>query len=190
MPLMPDDAKTDALPVALPQPPQTAEGGHAGPPGPEPAAALAWQSKWLPLGIAAAVPLAMFFVLPPLSKNGLWDPYELNVADLSRRVALNLLGAGQLALEGGDNSLPHLNDLGRPQLPFTSIGLGFKLFGLHEWAGRLPLAIWGLLGVLATYAFVARLFDRRTGVYAAVVLSTMPLYFVQARTMLGDICAM
>ena len=105
-------------------------------------------------------------------------------------MALNLFGAGQLALEGGDNSLPHLNDLGRPQLPFSSIGLGFKLFGLHEWAGRLPLAIWGLLGVLATYAFVARLFDRRTGVYAAVVLSTMPLYFVQARTMLGDICAM
>ena len=35
--------------------------------------------------------------------------------------------------------------------------------------GRLPLALWGLLGVLATYAFVARLFDRRTGAYAAVV---------------------
>jgi 4-amino-4-deoxy-L-arabinose transferase-like glycosyltransferase len=132
----------------------------------------------------------MFFVLPPLTRNGLWDPYELNVADLSRRVALNLYGATHLALDGADNSLPHLNDLGRPQLPFSSIGLGFKLFGLHEWAGRMPLAIWGLLGVLATYAFAARLFDRRTGVYSAVALSTMPLYFVQARTMLGDVCCM
>ena len=83
---------------------------------------------------------------PPLTKSGLWDPYELNVADLSRRIALNLYGAGSLALEGADNSLPHLNDLGRPQLPFSSIALGFKLFGLHEWAGRLPLALWGLLG--------------------------------------------
>lgn len=148
------------------------------------------QKTWGPLAVAAGVPLLMFFFLPPLSKNGLWDPYELNVADLSRRVAYNLFGAGNLFLEGADNSLPHLNDLGRPQLPFSSIGLGFKLFGLHEWAGRLPLAVWGLLGVLATYAFVARLFDRRTGVYAAVVLSTMPLYFVQARTMLGDVCTM
>ena len=146
--------------------------------------------RWAPLAVATVVPVLLFFVLPPLTRSGLWDPYELNVADLSRRIALNLYHASHLALEGADNTLPHLNDLGRPQLPFSSIALGFKLFGLTEWAGRLPLAIWGLLGVLSTYAFVARLFDRRTGAYAAVVLSTMPLYFVQARTMLGDVCTM
>ena len=82
---------------------------------------------------------------------------------LAAHRAQPLSARASLALEGADNSLPHLNDLGRPQLPFSSIALGFKLFGLHEWAGRLPLALWGLLGVLATYAFVARLFDRRTG---------------------------
>jgi 4-amino-4-deoxy-L-arabinose transferase-like glycosyltransferase len=146
--------------------------------------------RWAPLAVATAVPALLFFVLPPLTRSGLWDPYELNIADLSRRVALNLYHAGNLALDGSDNTLPHLNDLGRPQLPFSSIALGFKLFGLHEWAGRLPLALWGLFGVLATYAFVARLFDRRTGAYAAVILATMPLYFVQARSILGDICTM
>jgi 4-amino-4-deoxy-L-arabinose transferase-like glycosyltransferase len=149
----------------------------------------AWK-RWAPLGVAVVVPALLFLVLPPLSKSGLWDPYELNVADLSRRIGFNLLHAGNLALEGADNSLPHLNDLGRPQLPFTLIAVGFKLFGLTEWAGRLPLALCGLVGVLATYASVARLFDRRTGAYAAIALSTMPLYFVQARSMLGDICTM
>jgi hypothetical protein len=158
------------------------------PDGPTEPAWAGW--KWAPLAVATAVPALLFFVLPPLTRSGLWDPYELNVADLSRRVALNLYNAGNLALEGADNTLPHLNDLGRPQLPFSSIALGFKLFGLHEWAGRLPLALWGLLGVLATYAFVARLFDRRTGTYAAVILATMPVYFVQARSILGDICTM
>ncbi len=150
-------------------------------------------SDWrrvVPLALAILTPLAFFFVLPPLTKSGLWDPYELNVADLARRLALNLHGATSLALDGADNSLPHLNDLGRPQLPFTSIALGFKLFGLHEWAGRAPLATWGLLGVLATYAFVARLVDKRAGLYSAVALTTMPLYFVQARTMLGDVVTM
>ncbi len=158
---------------------------------PAPAAAPAdrWPA-WVPLAVAAAFPTLLFLLVPPLTKSGMWDPYELNVADLSRRVALNLYGAGNLALEGADNSLPHLNDLGRPQLPFSSIALGFKIFGLHEWAGRLPLALWGIVGVLATYAFVARLFDRRTGAYAAIALSTMPLYFVQARSMLGDVCSM
>jgi 4-amino-4-deoxy-L-arabinose transferase-like glycosyltransferase len=140
--------------------------------------------------VAVAVPALLFFVLPPLTRSGLWDPYELNVADLARRVALNLYGAGKLALDGADNSMPHLNDLARPELPFLSIAMGFKLFGLTEWAGRLPLALIGLAGVLSTYAFVARLFDKRTGAYAAIALSTMPLYFVQARSMLGDVCTM
>ena len=134
--------------------------------------------------------MLFFFVLPPLTRAGLWDPHELNVADLARRIALNLHGATALALEGADNSLPHLNDLGRPQLPFTSIALGFKTFGLHEWAGRMPLALWGVLGVLATYGWVSRLVDRRAGVFSAVALTTMPLFFVQSRTMLGDIVMM
>jgi hypothetical protein len=145
---------------------------------------------WLPLALAIATPILFFFILPPLTKSGLWDPYELNVADLARRIALNLHGATSLALEATDNSLPHLNDLGRPQLPFTSIALGFKYFGLHEWAGRAPLAVWGVLGVLLTYGWVSRLVDRRAGLFAAVALTSMPLFFVHARTMLGDIVQM
>jgi 4-amino-4-deoxy-L-arabinose transferase-like glycosyltransferase len=153
-------------------------------------AAPADARPWLLPALAALLPVLFFFLLPPLTKSGLWDPYELNVADLGRRIALKLFGAESLALAGADNSLPHLNDLGRPQLPFTSIALGFKLFGLHEWAGRAPLALWGVAGVLATYAFVSRLVDKRAGLYAAVALTTMPLYFVQARTMLGDVVTM
>jgi 4-amino-4-deoxy-L-arabinose transferase-like glycosyltransferase len=143
--------------------------------------------RWLPLAFAVGLPTLLFFILPPLTRAGLWDPHELNVADLARRIAINLHGATQLALEGADNSLPHLNDLGRPQLAFTSIALGFKYFGLHEWAGRVPLALWGVVGVVVTYAFVARLVDRRAGLFSAIAMSTMPLVFVQARTMLGDI---
>jgi 4-amino-4-deoxy-L-arabinose transferase-like glycosyltransferase len=147
-------------------------------------------SRGVALGIVLAVAVSFFFLLPPLSKAGLWDPYELNVADLARRIALNLFGATGLALQGAENTLPHLNDLGRPELPFTSMALGFKLFGLHEWAGRMPLAVWGVAGALATYAFVARLVDRRAGIFAALALTTMPLYFVQARTMMGEIVTM
>jgi Dolichyl-phosphate-mannose-protein mannosyltransferase len=146
--------------------------------------------SWLPLLLATLLPLAFFFFLPPLTKSGLWDPYELNVADLARRIALNLFHAGDLALTGADNSMPHLNDLGRPELPVTSIAYGFKLFGLHEWAGRAPLALWGLAGVLTTYGVVSRLVDKRAALYSVVALTTMPLYFVQARTMLGDIVPM
>jgi 4-amino-4-deoxy-L-arabinose transferase-like glycosyltransferase len=199
----PQPATTSEPPATASEPPATA----SEPPASEPPAAprvehadaplverdtsdAAYGPKWLPLAIAVVLPFLFFFVLPPLTRAGLWDPHELNVADLARRIALNLHGAADLALEGADNSLPHMNDLGRPQLPFTSIALGFKTFGLHEWAGRGPLALWGLIGVVATYGWISRLVDRRAGLFAAVALTTMPLYFVQSRTMLGDIVMM
>lgn len=148
------------------------------------------RSPFVPLAVVVVAGLLLLFLLPPLTKAGIWDPYELNVADLARRMALKLHGAKSLALEGADNSLPHLNDLGKPQLPFTLIALGFSFFGLQEWAGRLPLALTGLVGAVVTYGFVARLVDRRAGVFSALALLTMPLYFVQARTMLGDVTTM
>jgi 4-amino-4-deoxy-L-arabinose transferase-like glycosyltransferase len=134
--------------------------------------------------------IAVVFLLVPIAGSGLWDPFEFNVAELSRRIAVNVYGASALALEGVDNSMPKLGDLGRGELAFDSIALGFRLFGLREWAGRLPLALWGVVGVLSLYWLLARLVDRRAGLYGAVVLSTMPLYFMQARTMLGDIVPM
>lgn len=181
-----------AEPVPPAEPPAAAAPEKAAPAeeGPEPEPVEDAKGWLAPLLVVLAAATLVLFVLPPLTKAGIWDPYELNVADLARRVALKLHGASSLALEGADNSLPHLNDLGRPQLPFTSIALGFSFFGLQEWAGRAPLALWGLVGAVVTYAFVARLVDRRAGVFSAVALLTMPLYFVQARTMLGDITTM
>jgi hypothetical protein len=137
-----------------------------------------------------AVTTAVLFFCVPMAKSGIWDPFELNVADLSRRIAINVFHAQGLALEGADNSMPRLGDLGRGELPFDSIAAGFRVFGLHEWSGRLPLALWGIAGVASLYWLLARLLDRRAGLYGAIVLSTMPLYFMQARTMLGDIVVM
>ena len=183
-----ETAKVESLPPKKPAPLMS------DPPAPLPIVAKTARNEekwgWVPFAIAVAVPTLLFFVLPPLSKSGLWDPYELNVADLARRIAANLFHADGAMLAGTDNSMPHLNDLGRPELPFTSMALGFRLFGLHVWAGRFPLAVWGLAGVLAIYGSVSRLIDKRAGLYTSLALSTMPLYFVQARTMLGDIVTM
>ncbi|HVW29022.1 MAG TPA: glycosyltransferase family 39 protein [Polyangiaceae bacterium] len=145
-------------------------------------------SRWaLPI-FGAALALASLFGTITLS--GIWEPYELNVADLARRIAVTLFGGKNLVIEGGTNYVPTAGELGKGELPFTSIALGLRVFGLHEWAGRLPMALWGLVGVVATYFLVARLVDRIAAVFAVVVLSTTPLYFLAARTMLGDIVTM
>jgi 4-amino-4-deoxy-L-arabinose transferase-like glycosyltransferase len=134
--------------------------------------------------------VALLSLFAPIASSGIWDPPEREVAELSRRIAFNLLGGHGLAVEGANNEVPTRTELGRGELPFTSIAAGFRAFGLHEWAGRLPLALWGLLGILACYVLVKRLSDRRTALFSVLVLATMPLYFLHARTMLGDIVTM
>lgn len=142
------------------------------------------RSGLVPRGAAALV--ACVSVLLPISWSGLWAPYELEIADFSRRIAVALHGAESLSVPGADNTVPILSELGKGQLPFSSVAIGFQLFGLFDWAGRLPLALWAVAGVAATFFLVSRLADRVAAAYAAVALSTMPLYFLQARTMLGD----
>jgi 4-amino-4-deoxy-L-arabinose transferase-like glycosyltransferase len=129
---------------------------------------------------------AAFSLIWGVTRGALWDPYEVSVAELARRIAVHLLGGKALLLAGADNSLPIRADLGRGELPFTSAALGFRLFGLSEWAGRLPLALWSVLGLGAVHAALARLWDRKAALYAVLILATTPLYFLQARTLLGD----
>src|SRR5260221_858365 len=140
--------------------------------------------------LLTAVCLSLASLFGTISTSGIWEPYELNVADLARRIAGTLLGAKQLVIEGATNTVPTAGELGRGELPFTSIALGLRLLGLSEWAGRLPMALWGAAGVIATYLLLSRLVDRPTGAFAAIVLSTTPLYFLQSRTILGDIVTM
>src|SRR5450631_2667953 len=137
-----------------------------------------------------AVVVAALSLFAPLASSGIWDPPERDVAELARRVAVNLLGGHSLLVQGGNNEVPTRSELARGELPFTSIAAGFRVFGLHEWAGRLPLAIWGAAGLFATYLLVSRLSDRRSAWFSVLVLATTPLYFVHARTMLGDIVTM
>lgn len=145
------------------------------------------RSRWLSVGpTSVAALIALLSILLPVGWSGLWAPHELEVADFSRRIGVALHGADALSVPGGNNSVPTLTELGKGQLPFSSIALGFQLFGLADWAGRLPLALWALAGIAATFALVSRLYDRVAAAYAAAALATVPLYFLHARTMLGD----
>ncbi|HEY4119008.1 MAG TPA: glycosyltransferase family 39 protein [Byssovorax sp.] len=138
--------------------------------------------------VAAGVAALVLF--GSLAHSGIWDPYELDAADLARRIAIQVFGARGLDLPHAATSLPTLSDLKMGELPFTSMAVGFRLFGLHDWVGRLPLAVWAFVGAAVMYAFFERLVHRRVGLYAVVALVTMPLVFMQARTMLGDAVTM
>ncbi len=130
--------------------------------------------------------LACLSLAIPIAGYGIWDPHELRSVDLGRRIAVHWFGGGDLALDGAVNALPTRGEVDRGELPFSSMAVGLRLFGLSAWAGRLPFALWGMLGLIATYLLVSRLADRVAAALSVLVLATMPLYFVHARTMLGD----
>ena len=138
--------------------------------------------------IAIGAPAAVFLGL--LGRAGFWDPYELNVADLARRAAIHLYGAASLAWPNAENRLPTLGDLGRGELPIDAMALSFRVLGMGPVSGRLPLALFALAGLVALWLWLRRTVAPRAGTYATLVLSTMPLYFVHARTMLGDATTM
>ncbi|MCB9591911.1 MAG: glycosyltransferase family 39 protein [Sandaracinaceae bacterium] len=110
---------------------------------------------------------ALLFVR--IGSYGIWDPWELSSADLARQV-----------LSGESVELAH------PPLGTWLVAAGFGVFGVHEWAGRLPIALAGLVTVGLAYAVAARFAGRRAGVLAAIVTATSPLLLFNSREMLGE----
>ncbi len=117
--------------------------------------------------------LAAVALFPRLGGFGLWEPHEIAVADLARDVARN----------GGWGDVYS----SRPPLTIWLIAGGIKLFGTSELAARLPIALMGVLGALATYFLAARLRRPRAGLFAAVVLLSSPLFVFQSRQLVGDV---
>ncbi|MDH5672403.1 MAG: glycosyltransferase family 39 protein [Myxococcales bacterium] len=118
---------------------------------------------WLPI-VLGAVAAALVF---RLSAFGIWDPWELEAADSARRL-----------IEGKLERAPHAG--------IWLVGQGFRLLGISELAGRLPMALSGLFALGLLYALLARFVDRRTAVYGVVVGASSPLFIFNARAMLGE----
>ncbi len=86
-------------------------------------------------------------------------------------------------IASNDYITPRVNGvafLDKPVLYYWLQAAAIKLFGLKEWALRFFPAIFGIFGCLITYVCGRQLFDRRTGLLAAIILATSPLYFCGA----------
>lgn len=111
--------------------------------------------------LTALFGFALFFRLGALP---LIDPDEGRYAEIPREM-----------LERGDFITPHLNYVKyfeKPPLHYWLDALSFKLFGLNEFAARLPGALMALVGILFTYHLGRRCFGRKSGLYGALVLGS------------------
>lgn len=113
-----------------------------------------------------------------LGSHPLANPDEARYAEIPREM-----------LASGDWVTPRLNGVNyfeKPPLMYWAEAASLWVFGLNDWAGRLPAAAFALGGLALAYAATRRMFGRAAGLWAAVVLGSSLLYFVLARTLLLD----
>lgn len=80
----------------------------------------------------------------------------------------------------GDYITPRVNGiafLDKPIFYYWLQALAMKWFGIHEWSVRFFPILISILGSLLTYICGRILFNRQSGVLAAIILATSPLYF-------------
>jgi 4-amino-4-deoxy-L-arabinose transferase-like glycosyltransferase len=114
-----------------------------------------------------------------LGGRDLWEPDETRYAVVAREMR-----------EGGDWVIPHLNrDIyaEKPPLFFWLVNLSTFFWGANnELTNRLPSALGGLITLLMTFLFGAKLFNPRAGFFSSLILATCLLFPQISRWMMLD----
>src|SRR6202022_3375804 len=76
--------------------------------------------------------------------------------------------------------------LEKAPLIYWMMALSYEVFGLHDWAARLPLAISGVILCGVVYRFSRWAFDEEAGLYAGIALATSAGLFLFTRILLPD----
>lgn len=139
-------------------------------------------------GLFVFVAVSLLY-LPLLGGYGLWDPWETHYGEVSREI---LARDDWISLWWAQDkwfwSKPILI-FWSEALTWSASGIGFKADAhpAHtEWVLRLPIFLMAMTGLLAVYGCIARVFSRRAGVLAALVLATTPYYSMLTHQAITD----
>jgi len=77
--------------------------------------------------------------------------------------------------------------LEKPPLVYWMVALSYKVFGVHDWAARLPVALFCIGVCLLTAAFGIWAFGRKAGFYAGLVMSTCIGLYLFTRVLIPDV---
>lgn len=77
--------------------------------------------------------------------------------------------------------------LDKPPLPYWLGAASIHLFGVHDWAVRLPLALSVLVLILYVYGMGRRLFGERAGFYSACAIATAIGPYIFTRFFIPDV---
>jgi 4-amino-4-deoxy-L-arabinose transferase-like glycosyltransferase len=114
-----------------------------------------------------------------LGKSSIWDANEAFYAETPREM-----------LVSGDYLAPQFNfepRVQKPPLTYWIILLSYRLFGVNEFAVRLPGALAAIGTLLFSYGIALRLFGPRAALLSAIITATIPRMFILARRLPIDI---
>ena len=77
--------------------------------------------------------------------------------------------------------------LEKPPLVYWLMACSYKLFGVHDWAARLPIALFAIGLCLLTAAFGIWAFGRKAGFYAGLCMATCVGLYLFTRILIPDV---
>ena len=116
---------------------------------------------------------ALILYLPGLGRPALWEPDEGRYAEIAREMYLT-----------GDFVTPRddfVRYFEKPPLVYWAESASIALFGIDEFAIRLPAALFSVGQVVVTAAIAAAMFGDAVAILAAIALALSPLFFGFAR---------
>src|ERR1700751_5518369 len=123
---------------------------------------------------AAAVYLGCIFSPPSLMDD---------VDAVQAQIARNMLSSGDWVTARLDG----VAYLEKPPLIYWMIAISYKVFGVHDWSARIPIALSAIALCFTTAAFGAWAFGRRAGFYAGLCMSTCVGLFLFTRVLVPDV---
>jgi len=126
-----------------------------------------------------AVVAALIFLACIFSPPYLMDDVDAVQAQIARNM-----------LESGDWVTPHLDGVAymeKPPLKYWMISVAFALFGVHDWAARLPVALSAVILCWLTARLGAWAFGKQAGLYAGMALATCVGLFLFTRVLIADV---
>ena len=129
--------------------------------------------------------LIVFLVVSAIYLGCVVSPPSLqdDVDAVQAVIARNMLNSGDWVTARLDGVIY----LEKPPLIYWFMALSYRIFGVSDWAARLPVAIATIALALLTAAFGMWAFGKRAGFYAGLVMATCVGLFLFTRIQIPDV---
>jgi hypothetical protein len=148
--------------------------------------------RW-PIALVCVIALGAAVLLPGLGTFGLWEPQERMLADrvaprpeLATKQTPTIPQTPPPAPKDGCYRIPPPDAVART-LTNRAMVWGRDTFGASDAGRRLPLALLGLLALVASAGIAMRTAGPRAGLITTLVLLSMPLFVLQSRQLTSEI---